>query len=467
MVFSSFTFLFIFLPITLLAYFIVPKKNIKIKNLVLFVMSLIFYTLGEMKYFWLMILSIVVNYFLAVKMNDKNRKRLLILAIIFNLGLLGIFKYANFVIQSINSMFNSNIANLNITLPIGISFYTFQIMSYVIDVYWKKVKPQKNFISVATYITLFPQLIAGPIVNYKTVENELVKRKQSWNNVAEGLRRFIVGLAKKVIIANNVAILADTIFNTSAAELGTILVWLGAIAYAIQIYFDFSGYSDMAIGLGKMFGFNFLENFNYPYIATSITDFWRRWHISLSSWFREYVYIPLGGNRCSKLKWLRNIIVVWMLTGLWHGANWNFIIWGLYFGVILIIEKLFLQKLIEKSPNVVKHIYAIFFILIGWMIFRVEDFSELMQVLKTAFVYKSAGIESFLMNHGEVLPTIPFLIFGIIGSTPFVQKFCNMVFKKENKINVFIKDVGFISIFVITILFLLSLSYNPFIYFRF
>lgn len=467
MVFSSFTFLFIFLPITLLAYFIVPKKNIKIKNLVLFVMSLIFYTLGEMKYFWLMILSIVVNYFLAVKMNDKNRKRLLILAIIFNLGLLGIFKYANFVIQSINSMFNSNIANLNITLPIGISFYTFQIMSYVIDVYWKKVKPQKNFISVATYITLFPQLIAGPIVNYKTVENELVKRNQSWNNIADGLRRFIVGLTKKVIIANNVAILADTIFNTSAAELGTILVWLGAIAYAIQIYFDFSGYSDMAIGLGKMFGFNFLENFNYPYIATSITDFWRRWHISLSSWFREYVYIPLGGNRCSKLKWLRNIIVVWMLTGLWHGANWNFIIWGLYFGVILIIEKLFLQKLIEKSPNVVKHIYAIFFILIGWMIFRVEDFSELMQVLKTAFVYKSSGIESFLMNHGEVLPTIPFLIFGIIGSTPFVQKFCNMVFKKENKINVFIKDVGFISIFVITILFLLSLSYNPFIYFRF
>lgn len=467
MVFSSFTFLFAFLPITLLIYFVVPKKMINIKNIVLLVMSLIFYALGELKYFWVMIISILVNYFVAIKMNDKNKKILLVLSIVFNIGMLGVFKYANFFIGIVNHIPEINIKALNITLPIGISFFTFQIMSYVIDVYWGKVKAQKNIISVATYITLFPQLIAGPIVNYKTVENELSAREQRWENVASGFRRFIIGLAKKVIIANNVAVLADAVFNSPVNELGTILVWVGAIAYAIQIYFDFSGYSDMAIGLGKIFGFKFLENFNYPYIAESITDFWRRWHISLSSWFKEYVYIPLGGNRCSRFKWLRNIFIVWMLTGFWHGANWNFIIWGLYFAVFLIIEKVFLSKYLDKIPKVFRHIYALIIILIGWIIFRVEDIQSLGEILKMLFVFKHSEMAKFIGNNGDILGVWPFMILGIIGGMPWIKKLGSIIIEKSKSIGETLRDIVLVGTFGITILFLLSLSYNPFIYFRF
>ena len=467
MVFSSFTFLFAFLPITLLIYFAVPKKMINIKNIVLLIMSLIFYALGELKYFWVMIISILVNYFVAIKMNDKNKKILLVLSIVFNIGMLGVFKYANFFIGIVNHIPEINIKALNITLPIGISFFTFQIMSYVIDVYWGKVKAQKNIISVATYITLFPQLIAGPIVNYKTVENELSAREQRWENVASGFRRFIIGLAKKVIIANNVAVLADAVFNSPVNELGTILVWVGAIAYAIQIYFDFSGYSDMAIGLGKIFGFKFLENFNYPYIAESITDFWRRWHISLSSWFKEYVYIPLGGNRCSRFKWLRNIFIVWMLTGFWHGANWNFIIWGLYFAVFLIIEKVFLSKYLDKIPKVFRHIYALIIILIGWIIFRVEDIQSLGEILKMLFVFKHSEMAKFIGNNGDILGVWPFMILGIIGGMPWIKKLGSIIIEKSKSIGETLRDIVLVGTFGITILFLLSLSYNPFIYFRF
>ena len=391
MVFSSFTFLFIFLPLVLLTYFLAKKRQYR--NIVLLVFSLIFYAWGEPVYVLLMLLSIIVNYFIALKIErrKKGKKKWMIMDVIFNLGIIGFFKYGNFMIQNINSIFHSNIGEMNLALPIGISFYTFQVLSYVIDVYRKTVPAQKSMVNLGMYVTLFPQLIAGPIVRYETVAEEIENRKENFNEVVEGLKRFFIGLGKKVLIANQMALIADTIYGGDLEVTGTIALWLAAISYTLQIYFDFSGYSDMAIGLGRMFGFHFLENFNYPYIAKSITDFWRRWHISLSTWFRDYVYIPLGGNRVNKLKWLRNILVVWLLTGLWHGASWNFILWGVYYGVILIIEKVFLGKLIEKLPKVLQHIYALFFIIIGWVIFRVEDFSQMGIVLQKMFVCKRQG----------------------------------------------------------------------------
>lgn len=467
MVFSSFSFLFAFLPITLLLYFIVPQKHIKTKNVVLLVMSLFFYALGELKYFWVILLSILVNYAITIGMNDKNKRVLLILDLIFNIGMLGMFKYVNFFIRIVNHIPQCSINEVNLALPVGISFFTFQIMSYVIDVYLGKVKKQKNIINIATYITLFPQLIAGPIVNYKTVENELESRKQRWEDVAGGIRRFIIGLAKKVIIANNVAVIADAIFDSSSYDLGTGLVWCGAIAYALQIYFDFSGYSDMAIGLGRIFGFKFLENFNYPYIASSVTDFWRRWHISLSSWFKEYVYIPLGGNRCSKIKWFRNIFIVWMLTGFWHGANWNFILWGFYFAIFLVFEKLVGLKLLEKIPKIFRHIYSILVILISWVIFRVEDVGKLLEILKMLFVYKHSEMAKFISNNGDILEVWPFLILGLVFCTPLVRKCAECIIRKSETVGKTLMDFVLIGTFGLTIIFLLSLSYNPFIYFRF
>lgn len=467
MVFSSFSFLFAFLPLTLFCYFIVPQKFTKIKNVVLLIVSLVFYLLGEIRYFWVMILSVTTNYLFTLFMNEKNKKVLLILSVVFNVGLLGFFKYSNFFIGIINKTLKCNISELNLALPVGISFFTFQIMSYVIDVYSGKIKKQKNFINIATYITLFPQLIAGPIVNYKTVEAELENRKQGWDNISSGLRRFIVGLAKKVIIANNVAILADAVFNSPTNELGTILILVGIVAYALQIYFDFSGYSDMAIGLGRMFGFNFLENFNYPYIATSITDFWRRWHISLSSWFKEYVYIPLGGNRCGKFKWFRNIIIVWMLTGFWHGANWNFILWGLYFSVFLIFEKFLGLRILEKVPKVFRHMYAIVIILIGWIIFRVENVHNLLEIIKMFVIFKPSEIDKFISNNGDILGVWPFVVLGLILCTPVIRMVMNYIIEKTDKFGKNIRDIALVAIFLTTIIFLLSLSYNPFIYFRF
>ena len=350
MVFSSLSFIFFFLPIFLLIYFISKKE---LQNIVILLGSLFFYAWGEPKYVIVMIFSIIFNYLCGLLINRyrKHDKLFLILAIIGNLLLLFVFKYLDFTIININRLFSSNINSLNLLLPIGISFYTFQAMSYVIDVYKKKVKVQKNIITMGTYVALFPQLIAGPIVRYKDIEKQLSNRTINLNKVSDGIRRFIIGLGKKVIIANNVAVIVDTIFDGNIQNTGALVLIIGTIAYALQIYFDFSGYSDMAIGLGKILGFDFLENFNYPYISKSITEFWRRWHISLSSWFRDYVYIPLGGNRVSKIKWIRNIFIVWFLTGLWHGASWNFILWGLYFAVILLLEKLVLSKYLDKLPS--------------------------------------------------------------------------------------------------------------------
>ena len=378
MVFSSITFLFYFLPIVLIIYYLIPNKY---KNIVLLISSFIFYFYGEPKNIYIMILSILATYIFGILIDKykktKYSKIFLILSIFINIGLLIYFKYADFIIKNINLWLSNKIDLIHVILPIGISFYTFQLISYIVDVYRGEAKVQKNIIKLATYISLFPQLIAGPIVRYTTIENQLENREYNMKNFSIGVRRFIIGLGKKVMIANVMGNLIN-IFLVSD-EKSVLFYWLYAIALMIQIYFDFSGYSDMAIGLGKMLGFDFPENFNYPYIATSITDFWRRWHISLSSWFRDYIYIPLGGNRVSKLKWIRNIIIVWMLTGLWHGAEWNFVIWGLYFGVLLIIEKVFLLKWLQKIPKVISRIYTLFIVMISFIIFNGEGISTILE----------------------------------------------------------------------------------------
>ena len=404
MLFSSLTFLFGFLPILLILYFII--KNRKYKNVVLLIFSLLFYAWGEPKYILLMLLTILIVYIFGILIDKFDREKKLtlkklslILCIILVLGSLIFFKYSNFLIENINSIFNTKINLINVIMPIGISFYTFQILSYIIDLYNKKIKLQKNYFSLALYVSLFPQLIAGPIVRYETVEEEIDNRKETKEDVIAGTKRFIIGLSKKVIIANQMALLADLIFNKHNGSYGTSIIWLGTLAYTLQIYFDFSGYSDMAIGLGRIFGFHFLENFDYPYISKSVTEFWRRWHISLSTWFRDYVYIPLGGNRVNKFKWIRNIILVWLLTGLWHGAAWNFIIWGIYYGLLLLFEKLFLNKLLNKLPSIINWLYTFIIVMIGWMIFRSNSLNELLLFIKTMFVYKQTDWLTILADN--------------------------------------------------------------------
>ena len=467
MLFSSLTFLIIFLPILLVIYYISKDKY---RNIILFIFSLLFYAWGEPKYIFLMLLSIVINYFLAIfidKFKSKNNKRIImILAVIFNVSLLFVFKYLNFFITNINSLFNTNLGLLNITLPIGISFYTFQILSYVIDVYKKEVSVQKNIISLGTYIALFPQLIAGPIVRYSTIEDELNNRKVTYDKFLSGVKRFIIGLSKKVIIANNMAMIADTIFNSpSVSEYNFLLILLATLSYTFQIYFDFSGYSDMAIGLGKMFGFEFLENFNYPYISKSITEFWRRWHISLSTWFRDYVYIPLGVNRCSKPRWIFNTFIVWLLTGLWHGDSWNFIIWGLYFFVILMIEKLFLHKLLDKLPKFINWIYSFILINFGWLIFRVENVNTLFKLIKNIFTFNKGNLYLEIAHNYYLIQYLPFLLLAFIFSMPIIKYLDNKI--TNNNLKSIISNIMLILLFVTCIIFLINNSYNPFIYFRF
>lgn len=458
MVFSSLIFLFCFLPIFLICYFTFQKR--KIRNFVLLAFSLLFYGYGEPIYLCLMILSIIVNFIFAKIIDKKNSKFIFYLAIVFNLGFLFFFKYMNFFIGNINNIFQLNIGFLKVSLPIGISFYTFQILTYVIDVYKKEVPVQKSILNLGCYISAFPQLIAGPIVRYSTVNEELDNRKENFKDFAYGIKRFIIGLSKKAIIANEMAYVADTLFSSSIPQIGFIGVFIGSIAYTLQIYFDFSGYSDMAIGLGRMLGFHYLENFNYPYIATSITDFWRRWHISLSSFFRDYVYIPLGGNRCSIKKNIFNIMVVWTLTGLWHGASWNFILWGFYYGILLIFEKFILKKYIEKFPNFLKHIYTLCFVVIGWIIFYFTDMNSLINTLKGLLGVYGFG-DFILLNHLQIFKvrTILLFIFGIIFSMPIYKK----ILKNETSI----ENVILLILFLISILFILASSYNPFIYFRF
>ena len=460
MLFSSITFLYYFLPILLIIYLIVPKK---IKNIVLLIFSLLFYFYGEPKYIIILLLSCIINFLigLLIEKYPKKSKLILVIGIIYNIGQLLYFKYTDFFIININSIFKTNIGLLRVIMPIGISFFTFQTLSYIVDVYRKDVKASKNILDFATYVSLFPQLVAGPIVRYQTVEDELKNRKTTFDNFGNGVKRFIIGLAKKIIIANVIGELCSVLTSMQAPSI--LSSWISAISFTLQIYFDFSGYSDMAIGLGLMFGFHFLENFNYPLISDSITNFWRRWHISLSSFFKDYVYIPLGGNRVNKLKWFRNIFIVWFLTGFWHGAAWNFIIWGLYFAILLILEKFILGKYIQKT-KVIKYIYTIFLIIISFVIFNSNSLNELFISLKSMFGLNKLSF----INHETIYHIRNYfiiLIISIIAATPLFKNIFNKI--KKNKIIDILEIVYYFVLLIIVTAFLIDSSFNPFLYFRF
>ena len=463
MLFTSISFLYYFLPIVIILYFIVPKK---FKNFILFLSSIFFYFCGEPIYTFLMIGEIFIAYVGARYLEKHRKKSILVSLLAIHIGALGLFKYSDFTINNINKIFGSKIPLLKLALPIGISFYTFQIISYVVDVYRGKVKAQKSFLKLATYVSLFPQLIAGPIVRYKTIEKELDSRTSNFENFAYGVRRFVIGLGKKVLIANMLGELCDVFSTTN--EKSILFYWIFAISYSLQIYFDFSAYSDMAIGLGRMFGFHFLENFNYPYISKSITEFWRRWHMSLSSWFRDYVYIPLGGNRKETIILVRNIFIVWALTGIWHGANWTFVIWGLMFGIMLIIEKLFLTKHLEKMPSILQRIYVLFTVMISFIIFNANSIGEAWNNIIGLF---GANGES-LINASTVYylkSYLVVLVIAIIGSTPLLKNIIEKLKTKTNanKIINLLEPIAMASILIIVTAYLVDNSYNPFLYFRF
>lgn len=465
MVFSSISFLYYFLPITLLLYFVVPKKY---KNIILLIMSLLFYFYGEPRYILILLFSCLFNYYYGKhleKTRGKMRNILLILNLTINFGMLFYFKYFHFFLENVNLLFHSNLTWVSIIMPIGISFFTFQATSYVIDIYRGKIKSAKNIFIFATYLSLFPQLIAGPIVRYETVEQELKTRKTDFNTFSEGIKRFIVGLSKKVLFANILGEFSKNLMGL--LEQSVLSYWLQALSNMLQIYFDFSGYSDMAIGLGLMFGFHFLENFNYPFIARSITDFWRRWHISLSSWFRDYIYIPLGGSRVSTVKKYRNILVVWMVTGLWHGASWNFILWGLYFAVFLILEKSFLLKILDKN-KVLGHIYTLFLILISFIIFNETTITSIIMFLKGMFGFsnlKGINIETiyYLKNY------IGVIILSIIFSVPWLRVIKNHMESNKHlfKVISFLEPIGYMILLIVTTAYIVDESFNPFLYFRF
>lgn len=458
MVFSSIIFIYYFLPLLLLIYFICPKKY---RNLVLLLFSMLFYFYGEKTYIILLLSSCLFNYIIGRLIGNKKKKSYLIVGVVVNLLLLMYFKYTNFFIDNFNSIFNLGINSLNVILPLGISFFTFQNLSYIIDVYKGDVTCQKNFLNYSMYISFFPQLVAGPIVRYKDINGELENREESYSLFSEGVTRFLVGLGKKVLIANTIFNMCTLLEGITPSVIG---YWLLGLGYTLNIYFDFSGYSDMAIGLGRMFGFKFLENFNYPLTATSITDFWRRWHISLSSFFRDYVYIPLGGNRVSFIKMLRNIFVVWLLTGFWHGASWNFIIWGLYFFIFLMIEKLFLLKHLNKKP--INHIYTMIIVIISFIIFNTTDLSKLGSILKGL-----VGINTPLINFETIYYLknyLIILIIALIGMTPFIRDLLEKLKKgKSKKIIDVLEIISFVIILILVTASLISNSFNPFIYFRF
>ena len=486
MVFSSLVFVFLFLVLTLGIYYAVPFK---FKNLVILISGFVFYAWGEPKYVVVMLISTLIDYFAGLTMHKYNNnivvKRIaLIVSLVMNLSLLGIFKYSDFIFGSINDIFGLSLENpfLDITnnvfgtvfgakpesylpLPIGISFFTFQSMSYTIDMYLGKIKVQKNPVSFTAFVNLFPQIVAGPIVRYDDIAAELDNRVINLDLIYEGIVRFITGAGKKVLIANGIGQLWNEAFALMGSEMSVLTAWLGIIGYTLQIYFDFSGYSDMAIGLGKMMGFNFPENFDYPYLSKSISEFWRRWHMTLGAWFRSYVYIPLGGNRCSKWRNVFNLAVVWLLTGIWHGASWNFIIWGCLYGVFIIAEKLFLGKILEKLPTAVRWLYTMFLVVMGWVLFVTPD-------LPTAFAYMgtmfgSTGILAdnnalyLLLNYGVML------ILGIFASTDawkiIVEKITD---KSPTAVNI-ITPIAKIAVFVLCIAYLADATYNPFLYFNF
>lgn len=463
MVFSSILFLFYFLPIVLLVYFIAPKR---LKNTVLFISSLFFYAWGEPIYVVVMLFSVAVNFFFGQKVyNTKEttkKKKWLTASVVTNLLVLVFFKYTNFFIETVNMVLPKDIPLLSLTLPIGISFYTFQTMSYVIDVYRGKVEAQKNFIHFGTYVALFPQLIAGPIVRYSTIDEQLSNRRTTVEGFSSGIMRFIVGLSKKVLLANNIGMLWDTIHATALSDLTVLSAWLGIIAFALQIYFDFSGYSDMAIGLGRMLGFEFEENFDYPYTSKSITEFWRRWHISLSTWFKEYVYIPLGGNRVSPGRMRLNLMIVWALTGFWHGASFNFLAWGIYYGILLILEKELLMKVLDKLPGIFRVIYALFFVLIGWVLFASDNLTEAVRYVGAMFGVGGGGLFSPTFVY-DLSSNLVSLLIAVVACMPFAARLGRKILEKRPMIMALVSIIALI----ICTAYLVDSAYNPFLYFRF
>jgi hypothetical protein len=472
MVFASAIFLFLFLPITIIGYFLIKPKY---RNFWLFIMSLVFYAWGGLIYAILFIFSAYINFLFGIWM-EKNRRRkklILSLSIVWNLGILAYFKYSSFMLLNLQAVIQIFIPNFKINivsvpLPIGISFFTFQIMTYVIDLYREEIKVQKKFINLGLYIMLFPQLIAGPIVRYIDIEKEINNRKVDINLIDEGIKRFILGLGKKIFIANIMGTWADIVFNMPLEKINTPLAWLGIFGYTMQIFFDFSAYSDMAIGLGKIFGFHFLENFNYPYVSRNIQEFWRRWHISLSQWFKDYLYIPLGGNRKGEIRTYINLLTVFFLTGLWHGASWNFIFWGIFHGLFLIIERLGLKKFLEKIPKTLQHFYTMIIVIIGWVFFRSNSFIFALKYLKKLFVPNFIYMESFFVE----LETLKLFIVvcTIFFSTPIVPKLKNIllnnVFKSKFYYEIF-RNFVYIVLFLLSVIFLAGSNFNPFIYFHF
>ena len=467
MLFSSIPFLYYFLPVVFAVYFALPKK---LRNIALLVSSLFFYFYGEPKYIVLLVFSSIMDYTVSLIINKyrgtKAAKRALVFSISMNLLILMFFKYSDFIISNVNALLRSNIPLLRIPLPLGISFFTFQTMSYTIDVYRNEAKVQRNPLDFMSYVSMFPQLVAGPVVRYQTIADQINDRKHSLEGFAAGAGRFVIGLGKKVLIANALGELNKTALTASSRSV--LMYWLAIIAFTLQIYFDFSGYSDMALGLGKIFGFTFLENFNYPFVSKSITEFWRRWHISMGTWFREYVYISLGGNRVSGIKWIRNIAIVWFCTGLWHGSSWNFVVWGLYFGVLLVLEKLFLQKLLDRLPSVLSHIYCLLIVVISFVIFHLETVQDIFGFLKGMFGFASVPLftsESlYYLNSYKVI-----LIVAAIGSTPLLK---NLILKAQlsKKLSTVVSALRPIytgGLLIIATAYLVDSSFNPFLYFRF
>ena len=472
MVFSSLVFLFVFLPIVLTLYYLSNKKY---KNYLLLLASLFFYAWGEPTYVVIMLVSIVANYLCGLLVDDNREDKVrvagVVISVVFNICMLGVFKYSGFLVENINSIFNLSINVPDIALPLGISFFTFQAMSYVIDVYRKDAKVQKSILKLSLYISLFPQLVAGPIVRYQTVADQIENREHNIEKFADGVRRFIIGLGKKVILSNSLGMLADSVFGMQTYQLTVVSSWLGIIAYSLQIFFDFSGYSDMAIGLGKMFGFEFLENFNYPYISQSASEFWRRWHISLGSWFRDYVYFPLGGSRRGNTRTYINLFIVWFLTGFWHGASWTFVAWGLYFGLLIGMEKSYWGKILNKLPKVVRHMYLLLVVISGWVFFRADSFTYSIEFIKNMFLLGTNNIFdglalSYLNDYWFVITL------SIIFCMPVVEWIKNKIESindniLESNISYILNSVLYTGIFLVVIFKLVNSTYNPFLYFRF
>lgn len=461
MIFSSIPFLYYFLPLVAIVYFAVPKG---LRNLALLLSSLFFYGWGEPKYLILMVSATLVGYIFSLfiekcELKSTKAKILLFFSIAINLAVLGVFKYADFAVGGVNTIFGTNLTLPGIALPVGISFYTFQILSYCVDVYRGDVPAQKNFVNFAAYVTMFPQLIAGPIVRYKDVNLQLTQRDCSFEKIYKGIQRFVIGLSKKVLIANQLGELCSAFKESN--ESTVLFAWMYAVAYALHVYFDFSGYSDMAIGLGKIFGFEFVENFNYPYISKTATEFWRRWHMSLGTWFRDYVYIPMGGNRVPFIRWIFNILTVWALTGLWHGASMSFVVWGLYFAVLLVCEKLFLKKFLDKLPAFISHIYLLVAVFISFIIFDSESFSAAGQRIAALFGGGTSGFAGaqtlyYLRSYAVIF------IVGIIGALP-VTKLYRKIVKKDNAF----ETVLVAALLIVVTAYLVDGSFNPFLYFRF